>query len=250
MLLTTELDKLSGTDWQLFFAQERAKPYFAELDAFVTAAAAEKTVYPAAENIFAAFRACPVSAVRVVILGQDPYHGPGQAQGLAFHVAANCRIPPSLRNIHKELLRDLHITAPATGELFGWAEQGVLLLNAVLTVEEGKPASHAKKGWEVLTDRLLAALAEDKSPKVFMLWGNYAQSKEPLIKSFSSDHLILKANHPSPLSALRAPVPFIGCGHFSAANRWLVTQKCSPIDWSSFGTSASHGQQSFDFCPV
>lgn len=199
---------------------------------------------------FRALELTSFSQTRVIIMGQDPYHGPGQAQGLAFHVAANCRIPPSLRNIHKELLRDLHITAPATGELFGWAEQGVLLLNAVLTVEEGKPASHAKKGWEVLTDRLLAALAEDKSPKVFMLWGNYAQSKEPLIKSFSSDHLILKANHPSPLSALRAPVPFIGCGHFSAANRWLVTQKCSPIDWSSFGTSASHGQQSFDFCPA
>ena len=202
-------------------------------------------IYPATP--FKALELTSLKQTRVIIVGQDPYHGPGQAQGLAFHVAANCKIPPSLRNIHKELCRDLGIAAPATGELFGWAEQGVLLLNAVLTVEEAKPASHAKKGWEILTDRLLAALAEDKTPKVFMLWGNYAQSKESLIKSFGSNHLILKANHPSPLSALRPPVPFIGCGHFSAANRWLVSQNRTPIDWSSFGTSGSAGQQSFDF---
>ena len=202
-------------------------------------------IYP--PTPFRALELTSFAQTRVIIMGQDPYHGPGQAQGLAFHVAANRKIPPSLRNIHKELCRDLGIAAPATGELFGWAEQGVLLLNAVLTVEEAKPASHAKKGWEILTDRLLAALAEDKTPKVFMLWGNYAQSKESLIKSFGSNHLILKANHPSPLSALRPPVPFIGCGHFSAANRWLVSKNRTPIDWSSFGTSGSAGQQSFDF---
>ncbi len=202
-------------------------------------------IYP--PSPFRALELTSFAQTRIVIMGQDPYHGPGQAQGLAFHVAANCKIPPSLKNIHKELFRDLQIAAPATGELFGWAEQGVLLLNAVLSVEEGKPASHAKKGWEVLTDRLLAALAEDQTPKVFMLWGNYAQSKEQLIQSFASNHLILKANHPSPLSALRPPVPFIGCGHFSAANRWLVSQNRTPIDWSSFGTSATPGQQSFDF---
>lgn len=137
MLLTTELDKLSGTDWQLFFAQERAKPYFAELDAFVTAAAAEKTVYPAAENIFAAFRACPVSAVRVVILGQDPYHEPGQAMGLSFSVPDGCKAPPSLRNIFKELEAELGPGCAAHTDLTLWARQGVLLLNTVLTVEQG-----------------------------------------------------------------------------------------------------------------
>lgn len=202
-------------------------------------------IYP--PTPFRALELTSLARTRVIIMGQDPYHGPGQAQGLAFHVAANCKIPPSLKNIHKELFRDLHIAAPATGELFGWAEQGVLLLNAVLTVEDGKPASHAKKGWEALTNQLLSVLARDKTPKVFMLWGNYAQSKEPLIKAFGSNHLILKANHPSPLSALRPPVPFIGCGHFSAANSWLVNQKCSPIDWSLFGSSASFEQQSFNF---
>lgn len=138
MLLTTELDKLSGTDWQLFFAQERTKPYFAELDAFVTAAAAEKTVYPAAENIFAAFRACPVSAVRVVILGQDPYHEPGQAMGLSFSVPDGCKAPPSLRNIFKELEAELGPGCAAHTDLTLWARQGVLLLNTVLTVEQGR----------------------------------------------------------------------------------------------------------------
>ena len=143
MLLTTELDKLSGTDWQLFFAQERAKPYFAELDAFVTAAAAEKTVSPAAENIFAAFRACPVSAVRVVILGQDPYHEPGQAMGLSFSVPDGCKAPPSLRNIFKELESEFGPGSAAHTDLTPWARQGVLLLNTVLTVEQGAANAHA-----------------------------------------------------------------------------------------------------------
>ena len=151
MLLTTELDKLSGTDWQLFFAQERAKPYFAELDAFVTAAAAEKNVYPAAENIFAAFRACPVSAVRVVILGQDPYHEPGQAMGLSFSVPDGCKAPPSLRNIFKELEAELGPGCAAHTDLTLWARQGVLLLNTVLTVEQGAANAHAGRGWETFT---------------------------------------------------------------------------------------------------
>ena len=146
MLLTTELDKLSGTDWQLFFAQERAKPYFAELDAFVTAASAEKTVYPAAENIFAAFRACPVSAVRVVILGQDPYHEPGQAMGLSFSVPDGCKAPPSLRNIFKELEAELGPGGAAHTDLTLWARQGVLLLNTVLTVERGAANAHVGRG--------------------------------------------------------------------------------------------------------
>ena len=157
MLLTNELDKLSGTDWQLFFAQERAKPYFAELDAFVTAAAAEKNVYPAAENIFAAFRACPVSAVRVVILGQDPYHEPGQAMGLSFSVPDGCKAPPSLRNIFKELEAELGPSCAAHTDLTLWARQGVLLLNTVLTVEQGAANAHAGRGWETFTRAALAS---------------------------------------------------------------------------------------------
>ena len=150
MLLTTELDKLSGTDWQLFFAQERAKPYFAELDAFVTAAAVERTVYPAPENIFAAFRACPAAAVRAVILGQDPYHEPGQAMGLSFSVPDGCKAPPSLRNIFKELESEFGPGSAAHTNLTPWARQGVLLLNTVLTVEQGAANAHAGHGWETL----------------------------------------------------------------------------------------------------
>ncbi len=201
-------------------------------------------IYP--PTPFKALEMTSLSDTRVVIVGQDPYHGPGQAQGLAFHVAVDCKIPPSLRNIHKELARDLGINTPTTGELTGWADQGVLLLNAVLTVEQGKPASHAKKGWIQLTDSLLSAAAHNPAPKVFMLWGNYAQSKEELIRAAGNDHLILKANHPSPLSAARPPVPFIGCGHFSKANEWLKAHQMQPIQWDHFSADEP-SQQSFCF---
>ena len=161
-------------------------------------------------------------AVRVVILGQDPYHGRGQAEGLAFSVAPGVALPPSLRNIFKELQRDLGVPPPAFpspgGSLASWARQGVLLLNTCLTVEEGQPASHAGKGWELLTDAVIRAISRHAAPVVFMLWGSHAQSKRALIDG--SRHLVLCANHPSPLSALRAPVPFIGCGHFSQAKAW------------------------------
>ena len=226
MLLTTELDKLSGTDWQLFFAQERAKPYFAELDAFVTAAAAEKTVYPAAENIFAAFRACPVSAVRVVILGQDPYHEPGQAMGLSFSVPDGCKAPPSLRNIFKELEAELGPGCASHTDLTLWARQGVLLLNTVLTVQAGQAHSHASWGWETFTDRVVAQLNQGRDGLVFMLWGSHAQRKGAMIDR--QRHLVLKAPHPSPLSAYRG---FFGCGHFSKANDWLQQHGQSPVDW-------------------
>ena len=165
MLLTTELDKLAATDWQPFFAAERAKPYFAELDAFVTAAAAEKTVYPAAQNIFAAFRACPVSAVRCVILGQDPYHEPGQAMGLSFSVPDGCKAPPSLRNIFKELESEVGPGCAAHTDLTPWAKQGVLLLNTVLTVEQGAAFAHAGHGWETFTRAALEyAAAQGTAP--------------------------------------------------------------------------------------
>jgi len=164
----------------------------------------------------------PPEAVRVVILGQDPYHGPGQAEGLAFSVAPGVALPPSLRNIFKELQRDLGEPLPPFpvpgGSLVRWARHGVLLLNTCLTVEQGQPASHAGKGWEVLTDAIIKAVSDRSQPVVFMLWGSHAQSKRALIDG--SRHLVLCANHPSPFSALRPPVPFIGCGHFSQARAW------------------------------
>lgn len=234
LLDTSEVKK----DWQpllsSFFSSTTGQSLVAYLQKRLNDGA---VIYPSTP--FKALELTSLMQTRVVIVGQDPYHGPGQAQGLAFHVAANCKIPPSLKNIHKELTRDLGIAAPGTGELFGWASQGVLLLNAVLTVEDGKPASHAKKGWEVLTDSLLTAAASDCAPKVFMLWGNYAQSKEKLIKSCNGNYLVLTANHPSPLSALRPPVPFIGCGHFSKANDWLCAHQQKPIVWSRFCNSDS-----------
>ena len=166
----------------------------------------------------------PADSVRVVIVGQDPYHGRGQAEGLAFSVAPGCPMPPSLRNIHKELQRDLGLLPPVFpapgGSLSAWAQRGVLLLNTCLTVEEGRPAGHAGKGWEVLTDALLGALSRRTRPLVFMLWGAHAQGKGNLLDL--DRHLVLCANHPSPLSALRAPVPFIGCSHFSQAQAWLT----------------------------
>jgi uracil-DNA glycosylase len=164
----------------------------------------------------------PPGDVRVVILGQDPYHGRGQAEGLAFSVASGVAFPPSLRNIFKELQRDLGTPPPTFpqpgGSLVKWAQKGVLLLNTCLTVEEGQPASHSSRGWELLTDAVIRQVSKEAQPTVFMLWGAHAQSKRALIDA--SRHLVLTANHPSPLSALRPPVPFIGCGHFSQARAW------------------------------
>lgn len=185
------------------------------------------TVYPAAP--LRALELTPLADVRVVILGQDPYHGPGQAEGLAFSVPPGVKAPPSLRNIFKELVREFGGTAPAAGSLQAWAHQGVLLLNTVLTVEQGRPASHARCGWEVLTDRILGACNADPAPKVFLLWGAHAQAKAPLLDA--RRHLVLTANHPSPLSALRSPLPFIGCGHFQAANAWLQKKNQKTIAW-------------------
>lgn len=169
------------------------------------------------------------SAVRVVILGQDPYHGPGQAEGLAFSVAPGVKTPPSLRNMFKELLRDLDVPPPADGSLQRWSQQGVLLLNTTLTVEDGQPASHAGQGWEVLTDALIRHCSSTGEPKAFLLWGAHAQKKAELIDA--SRHRILSANHPSPLSATRGPVPFLGCGHFGEVNRWLSGQGAPTIRW-------------------
>lgn len=186
-----------------------------------------KRIYPLGPEIFAAFVHTPFDAVRVVILGQDPYHGPGQAHGLCFSVRPGVRVPPSLENIFKEIQRDLGIPRPDYGCLTPWADRGVLLLNSVLTVEEGRAGSHQGKGWEGFTDAAIDALNRECEGLVFLLWGSYAQRKGQLIDT--RRHCVLKAVHPSPLSAHRG---FLGCGHFSAANRYLEARGQPPIDWS------------------
>jgi len=189
-------------------------------------AGGDVNIYPAAEDVFAAFKLCSLHQVKVVILGQDPYHGPGQANGLSFSVADGVRVPPSLNNIFKEQATDLHINNGASGNLTHWAKQGVLLLNSVLTVEAHKAGSHQGLGWELLTDAVITALSQQSQAIVFMLWGKAAQHKARLIQS--NKHCILTAPHPSPLSAYRG---FFGCQHFSQANAYLQQQARAPIDW-------------------
>jgi uracil-DNA glycosylase len=196
---------------------------------------ASAVIYP--PTPFKALELTPLQQVRVVILGQDPYHGAGQAQGLAFSVASGVKVPPSLRNIFKEIGRetgDVAIPNLKDGSLVRWATQGVLLLNTCLTVEDGLPASHAKLGWERLTDALISLVAERRRNVVFMLWGAHAQSKRSLLtasQSSENGHLVLCANHPSPLSAMRPPVSFMGCGHFGLANDYLLKKGLTPINW-------------------
>jgi uracil-DNA glycosylase len=214
----------AAQDWQPLLAAFWASERGAQLTQFVQQRlAAGAQIYPA--QPLRALELTALRDVRVVILGQDPYHGAGQAEGLAFSVARGVKIPPSLRNIFKELQRDLELPIPSHGSLQAWAAQGVLLLNTTLTVEDGQPAAHAKRGWEVLTDDIIQACAQKTSPVVFMLWGAHAhaQAKQALIAAQNLDarHAVLMANHPSPLSALRPPTPFLGCGHFGAARRWL-----------------------------
>ena len=189
--------------------------------------AAGVTIYPPGADIFAAFDATPFDAVKVVILGQDPYHGPGQAHGLCFSVRSGVPVPPSLDNIYKELARDTGFQRPAHGCLLPWAQQGVLLLNSVLTVEAGRAGAHAGKGWEGFTDHVVEVLNREREHLVFLLWGSYAQAKGKVIDT--QRHRVLRAPHPSPLSAHRG---FIGCGHFSAANQYLVRTGQAPVDWA------------------
>lgn len=189
--------------------------------------AAGATVYPAGKDIFAALDATPFDAVKLVILGQDPYHGPGQAHGLCFSVLPGVAVPPSLLNIYKELEASTGFTRPDHGCLLPWARQGVLLLNAVLTVEDGKPGSHQGRGWEGFTDHVIETLSREREGLVFLLWGSYAQKKGAVIDP--RRHRVLKAPHPSPLSAHRG---FLGCGHFTAANEYLRRQNKAPIDWT------------------
>lgn len=221
-----------GEAWAPMVRDFLASPLGQSLSVKLSQALADgATIYPAAP--FKALALTPLSEVRVVILGQDPYHGPGQAEGLAFSVAPGVRLPPSLRNIFKEQQQSLGTPVPHQGSLVRWARQGVLLLNTCLTVESGQPASHARWGWEALTDQLVQAVAKRAQPSVFMLWGNHAQAKKQLLDVVigSNRHLLLQANHPSPLSAMRPPSPFLGCGHFAKANAFLVQNGEKPIEW-------------------
>jgi uracil-DNA glycosylase len=223
-----------ATDWQPLVAQFAASSAGLALQRYVAARlAAGAQVYP--PQPLRALQLTALADAKVVILGQDPYHGAGQAEGLAFSVARGVKVPPSLRNMFKERQRDLGLPPPAHGSLQAWAAQGVLLLNTTLTVEDSQPASHAKQGWEVLTDAVIDACAQKSAPVVFMLWGGHAQAKAPLIAAHNSDsrHTVLCANHPSPLSALRPPAPFIGCGHFGLA-RLAVARYDSALAQSLF----------------
>ncbi|MBC2776367.1 uracil-DNA glycosylase [Parasphingopyxis marina] len=218
--------------WKGPLAGEFAAPYMAELRAFLLAERANgKRIFPAGSLWFHALDATPLDEVRVVILGQDPYHGPGQAHGLCFSVRPGVRPPPSLVNIYKEMESDLGIARARHGHLEHWAKQGVLLLNSVLTVEQHQAASHRGKGWEQFTDAIVRLVAEKEQPVVFMLWGSYAQKKAAFVQSVEQGgrHLVLKAPHPSPLSAHNG---FFGCRHFSKANAFLEEQGRAPIDWA------------------
>jgi uracil-DNA glycosylase len=198
----------------------------ADLGAFVAAEYAATAVFPPLPDLFTAYRLCPPADTRVVILGQDPYHKAGQAHGLSFSVRAGVRVPPSLRNVYKELAADLGAAAPEGGDLRGWATQGVLLLNAVLTVREGAAGSHANKGWEAFTDATIRALQDQPDRVVFLLWGSYARKKAALVTNPA--HVVVEAGHPSPLN----PRGFLGSRPFSAANKALADAGLTPVDWS------------------
>ena len=213
-------------EWLEVLRSEFEKPYFAELKAFLTEEKKQYRVYPPGSRIFAAFDYTPFSKVKVVILGQDPYHGDGQAHGLCLSVPDGIALPPSLVNIYKELSTDLGIAVPKSGNLENWARQGVLLLNATLTVRANQAGSHQRHGWENFTDEVIRQLSARHTGLVFILWGSYAQAKEALIDT--SRHFILKAVHPSPLSVYRG---FFGCRHFSKTNALLIQAGKEPVDW-------------------
>lgn len=214
--------------WKAALSAEFRKPYFVEIAGFLkNEKLAGKTVYPPGKLIFNAFNTTPISNVKIVILGQDPYHNPGQAHGLSFSVPYGVPAPPSLVNIFKEQFTDLGIPIPKHGNLEKWAKQGVLMLNASLTVEINKPMSHSKIGWHLFTDAVIKTISDQKDGVVFMLWGSFAKSKQELIDK--AKHLILTAAHPSPLSAHNG---FMGCRHFSKANEWLLQKGLTPIDWN------------------
>ncbi|PLX01096.1 MAG: uracil-DNA glycosylase [Marinilabiliales bacterium] len=213
--------------WKEILTEEFSKPYFANLKEFLVEEKKKHKIFPPGSQIFEAFNRTPFHKVKVVILGQDPYHGPGQAHGLCFSVQRGIKQPPSLKNIFKEIKSDLNIDPPEHGNLESWADQGILLINATLTVRAHEAGSHQKKGWEIFTDTVIRKLSEQREGIVFLLWGRYAQDKQKLIDN--NKHHILKAAHPSPLSAHNG---FWGCCHFSKTNQLLKSQGLTKIDWS------------------
>ncbi len=214
------------SSWKMQMKEELSKPYFGELVQFLqNEKAGNHIIYPPESQVFAAFANTPFDKVRVVIIGQDPYHGEGQANGLSFSVTSDVRIPPSLKNIFKELFRDLGISIPQNGDLSQWAKQGVLLLNATFTVRANQAGSHQKKGWEKFSDAIIKSISDNRENIVFMLWGNYAKQKAICVDR--TKHLVLEAAHPSPL----ARSGFSGCAHFSQANEYLLKNNIQPIDW-------------------
>lgn len=215
-----------SNDWLTVLGEEFKKPYYKSLYEFIKMEYNTKQVFPPADDIFNAYHLTPLKDVRVVILGQDPYHNDGQAHGLCFSVKPSVEAPPSLVNIYQELKQDLGCTIPNNGYLVKWAQQGVLMLNTVLTVQAHRPASHQGKGWEKFTDATIKALNEQDRPIVFLLWGRPAQNKKSMLNN--PNHLILEAPHPSPLSAYRG---FFGCKHFSKTNEFLISHGEKPIDW-------------------
>lgn len=220
------MDVRIAEDWKEVLQSEFDKPYFEQLTNFVKQEYAAGQVFPSGVNIFRAFDKCPLESLKVVIIGQDPYHGDGQANGLCFSVNDGVRFPPSLQNIFQEIRDDVGVPVPASGNLDRWAEQGVLLLNSVLTVRAHLAASHAGKGWEQFTDAVVKIISERKKNLVYMLWGSYAQRKGGVVDA--RENLILKSVHPSPLSAYRG---FFGCKHFSQANSYLQSVGKRPIEW-------------------
>jgi len=233
------MDLNISNSWKNHLEQEIEKPYFIKLKRFIDEEYQDKEIYPPRELIFKAFEACPFDKVKVVILGQDPYHGPDQANGLSFSVNDNMKYPPSLRNIYKELKNDLDLPMSQSGNLEQWAKQGVLLLNATLTVRANEAGSHQKMGWEDFTDAAIKALSEKREKLVFVLWGSYAQKKGSQIDA--GKHHIIKSAHPSPLSAHRG---FFGSKPFSQTNKFLIEQGLDPIDWE---LKYENAQTSLDF---
>jgi uracil-DNA glycosylase len=215
------------SSWKAIITSEIDKPYFLELNNFLDSAYENSICYPPKNDVFNAFKHCQLSNLKVVIIGQDPYHGKGQANGLCFSVHNEVKHPPSLINIFKELILNYNSFYPSSGDLTSWAKQGVLLLNATLTVEEGKAGSHQKKGWEIFTDALIKAISNEKRDVVFLLWGGYARKKVKLIDS--KKHHVLETGHPSPLSANRGY--WFGNKHFLKTNEYLIFKNKDPIDW-------------------
>lgn len=220
-------DNIQDEKWLEILHREAQKDYFRNLTAFIEKEYAEQTIYPPKNELFSAFTQTPFEAIKVVILGQDPYHGKGQANGLAFSVSSSAKIPPSLRNIFKELETDVQKTIPTSGDLLSWAQQGVFLLNDVLSVREASAGSHKNQGWEIFTQTIVQEISTEKEHVVFLLWGNHAQKKEKLIDA--SKHLILKSGHPSPMSANQGK--WFGNQHFSQTNTYLEKHQKEKINW-------------------